>query len=120
MCEMVAVASDYLGIGVYSVSDASRLTTLSHARIRNWVNGYTSRIGGVARHLKPVMRRQLPILDDQTAIGFLDLVEIRVIAALLKRKFSLQAIRKAHKHAQELFKSEHPFAFKKFRTGASG
>jgi uncharacterized protein (DUF433 family) len=105
------------GVGIYSVPDAARLTGLSARTVRNWINGYSYTAQGSRREIRPVLERQLPILDDQTALGFLDLVEMRVISSLLKHHYSLQAIRVAHRNARELFNFEHPFALKRLKTG---
>src|SRR4051812_668704 len=95
---MVSVERPYVGVGVYSISDAARLTRLSQAQVRHWINGYVYRTDGKVKRKPPVLHRQLPILDDNTALGFLDLVEMRVIAALLDKDFSLQWIRGAHQN----------------------
>jgi len=86
---MVAESAKYLGIGIYSVSDAAKLTGLSQAQVRHWINGYRYKVDGRTRKQDPVLNRQLAKLDDQTALGFLDLIEMRVIEALLEKKIQL-------------------------------
>lgn len=112
----VVAQSKYVSVGIYTVPDAARLTGLSQGQVRNWINGYTYTAGGETKRVDSVIHRQLPKLDDETALGFLDLIEMRVIHELLKKKFSLQAIRVIHSRAQQLFHSQHPFAAKKFRV----
>jgi uncharacterized protein (DUF433 family) len=116
---MVAELTKYLGVGIYSVPDAARLTRLSQAQVRHWINGYSYRSEGRTRRIAPVINRQHGKMDDQTALGFLDLIEMRVIAALLEKDFSLQFIRNVHAMAQEVLKSEHPFAVAPLRVEAN-
>jgi uncharacterized protein (DUF433 family) len=113
---MVAGSNKYIGIGIYSVPDVARLTRLSQHQVRNWLGGYTYRSGGRQKRQHPVLNRQFSKLDDQAALGFLDLIEMRVIGALLEKNFSLQAVRVVHERAQEVFHSEHPFAAARLRV----
>ena len=113
---MVAEQNMFIGVGIYTVPDAARLTGLSQAQVRHWINGYSYKAGAVIRRIPSVINRQLPKLDDETALGFLDLIEMRVIHELLKKSFSLQEIRVVHDRAQQLFQSQHPFAVAQFKT----
>ena len=62
------------------------------------------------------MEAQLPRLDDELAIGFLDLMEARFIDAFRAHGVSLQAIRLAATRAREVVHSSHPFCTHSFKT----
>jgi uncharacterized protein (DUF433 family) len=105
-----------IGVGVYTVPQASRLTRVSSARIRRWLRGYEfARKDGRGRSA-PVWRAQLPKVDDTIALGFLDLMEVRFVDAFLEAGLSLKKIRRAAKLATELVGRDHPFSTQKFRT----
>ena len=87
----------YLGIGIYGVPEAARLTGVSAPRIRRWVKGYTFRVRGSARRSAPVWQSQLPRLDHQIAVSFLDLIEIRFVNAFLEHGVSWPTIRKVER-----------------------
>lgn len=107
---------EVIGIGVYSVPQASRLTRVSPSRIRRWLRGYEYQRGDERRRSSPVWRAQLPQLEGGVALGFLDLMEIRFVDAFIEAGLSLRKIRRAAKLATELVGSDHPFSTRKFRT----
>jgi uncharacterized protein (DUF433 family) len=113
---MRSMMTDVLGIGIYTVPQASRLTRVSQARIRRWLRGYEfARKEGRGRSA-PVWRAQLPKVDDTIALGFLDLMEVRFVDAFLEAGLSLKKIRRAASLATELVGRDHPFSTQKFRT----
>jgi len=109
-------ARSAIGIGVYTVPEASRLTGVPRARIHRWLRGYEFAHKGERRRSKPVWRSQLEPIDRQVALGFLDLMEIRFVDAFLKTGLSLAKIREAAELATELVGRDHPFSTQKFRT----
>lgn len=105
----------WLGIGLYTASEAAQLLNLSVAKVRRWLGGY--RVAG--REYDPVWPPQLPKLDDQLGVGFLDLMQLRVAARLvLKTDISLQALRKALLLIRDLklIDHDHPLATSGFKT----
>jgi hypothetical protein len=56
------------------------------------------------------------MLDGEMALSFLDLIEVRIVNSLRVRNISWKAIRLAETHAKQIFKIDHPFATKKFKT----
>ncbi|MCE3250055.1 MAG: hypothetical protein K0R41_3880 [Geminicoccaceae bacterium] len=102
-----------LGIGLYTAAEASRLLDLPPARLRRWLGGYRS----AGHAYDPLWTVQLPRLDDRLGLGFLDLMQLRVVARIVvETQISLQALRKALLLAQELIHHRHPFATTRFRT----
>ncbi len=109
-----------LGIGLYTVPEAARLTRVAPARIRRWLRGYTFRCGGEARHSGALWEPQLPEIDGATVLGFLDLMEIRFIDRFVSAGVSPQTVRLAAVRARELIGQDHPFATRRFRTDGRG
>jgi uncharacterized protein (DUF433 family) len=103
-------------VGIYTVPQAERLTGVRAARIRRWLRGYEFRGKGERRKSTEVWKAQLKKIDDDLALGFLDLMEVRFVDAFLKAGLSLVKIRKAAKLARELVGRDHPFSTQRFRT----
>ncbi len=112
---MVA-ANELIGVGIYTVPDAHRLSGVASARIRRWLVGYRYANNGQFKQSPPKWQRQLPLLHGEAALGFLDLMEVRVVSALRERGISWQRIRQAQSQARTLFGTDHPFADDRFRT----
>jgi hypothetical protein len=103
----------WLGIGLYTAAEASRLLDLPVARVRRWLGGYR----GAERDYAPLWTPQLPKLDDQLGLGFLDLMQLRVVARVIaETDISLQKLRRALVLAGELIQHTHPFTTAHFRT----
>jgi uncharacterized protein (DUF433 family) len=112
------------GTGIYLRSDAARLLRVSPTRLRRWVEGYTYRYqqsGRPAsrRRRPPVVRRGLPIVDGSVALSFVELMELRVVKALIDEGVSLQAVRVVARVASEYFETDHPLASQRLYTDGS-
>lgn len=103
-------------MGIYSQAEAARLLRMTPGRLRRWVNGYTYwlqyRATETRRRRAPVIQKSdLPVLDGKIALSFLELMELRIIKALVDREaVSLQRVRKAAAVARNVFETPHPFA----------
>jgi uncharacterized protein (DUF433 family)/DNA-binding transcriptional MerR regulator len=110
------------GIGIYSRAEAARLLGMTPSRLRRWVSGYTywlhyDRSDHRQRREKPpVIVTDLPAIDSFIALSFLELMELRVVKALIDKGVSLQHIRAAARLASERFNTEHPFASRRVFT----
>lgn len=102
------MVKDYFDIGIYSISDAARLTKTNKRRIRNWLQGYNQ---------KKRLTGQLPKIDNSLALGFLDLLEIRFINHFRNYGIKMKTLYLAADKARELFNSDHPFATKFITDG---
>ena len=91
-----------LGRGVYSLTEAARLTHLKPQRVREWFAGRGSARGIVFRG------DYQPVKGDR-AISFLDLVELFVAGQLRDHGVSLQALRKVYKRLEKDLDTRHPF-----------
>src|ERR1700738_1282000 len=105
-----------IGVGLYTVPQARRLTGVPGARIRRWLRGYEHGGRDERRRSHPVWHVQLEPADGQLALGFLDLMEVRFVDAFLKAGLSLAKIRRAAHLAKDLVGCDHPFSTQKFRT----
>jgi uncharacterized protein (DUF433 family) len=108
--------SSLLGIGLYTVPEAARLTGIPQARLRRWLRGYTYAAGEGRTASKPVWQRQLPEIDGTLGLGFLDLMEARFVDEFRKAAVPWRVIRLGAERARELYGAEHPFSSRRFRT----
>lgn len=108
--------SSLLGIGLYTVPEAARLTGVSQARLRRWLRGYTCRSGEGGAASGPVWQRQLPEIDGTLGLGFLDLMEARFVDAFRKAAVPWRVIRLGAERARALCGADHPFSSQRFRT----
>jgi hypothetical protein len=107
-------------LGIYSVSDAARLTGVPSRQIRGWLLGYGQRKGKAAA--PPVLKRQHELREGELALGFLDLLEVDFLGRIVRaaerqgRSPSWKAIRTAAETARRVLKNEHPFAVRRIHT----
>lgn len=106
----------FLGVGIYSVSDAAKLTGVPSAAIRRWLWGYRYRYCGEARVSQPLWSPELPEVDNSRALGFRDLIEILFVKAFKEKGVSLRTIRRAIEQAEALLGEDYPLSSLKFKT----
>lgn len=109
-------ARGWLGIGLYTAAEAARLLKLAPATVRRWIGGYHYNHRGVPRYADPLWAAQLPKLSGQVGLGFLDLMQLRVVSAFVAEGVSVQAMRRALQRAEEFLDQEHPFTTARFKT----
>ncbi|HMQ58595.1 MAG TPA: hypothetical protein PKE65_08600, partial [Rhizobiaceae bacterium] len=105
------LSASLLGTGIYSVSEASRLTGVSSSRIRRWLSGHHA--GG--KHYDRLWKSQIQI-GEETFLGFRDLTEARVAAAFISAGLPAQKIRRAIEIAREKYGIDRPLSTNSFRT----
>lgn len=101
-----------IGIGLYTPAEAAKLVQVSSAKILRWLRGHE--ISG--KHYDPLWEPQVNLGDQGIALGFRDLVEIRVAAAFIERGLSAQKVRRAILLAREIIGDERPLSTSRFRT----
>ncbi len=104
--------TDLIGLGLYTVKEASILTKVAPTNIRRWLHGYK---GAHDQRVEPLWTPQLQGTDFE-GLGFHDLLEIRFVDEFRRYGVSLQAIRMASQAAKELYDSPYPFTCRKFQT----
>jgi uncharacterized protein (DUF433 family) len=105
-----------LNTGIYTLSEAAKLTGVSTGRIRRWLKGYDFQKGTKRRHSDAVWHGQHKPVDHRIALGFLDVIEIRFVEAFLRQGVSWKTMRLAHMLAREEMNIEHPFCTNQFVT----
>jgi len=88
-----------VGLGLYTRADAVRLLRMTPSRVSRWVMGYSYTPSyapkAERRAQPPVVRARIPRIDGSILISFLDLMELRVVKALIDRGLSLQHVRQS-------------------------
>ena len=107
---------NFIGNGIYSIPEASKLTGVSNPRIYRWIRGYSYHYKDTKFDSKPVKTHDYSVIDKNYSISFADLIEIRFINSFKSYGVGWKAIRKAYLHAQEILNKNHPFATKTFYT----
>lgn len=105
-----------IGRGVYSLSEAARLTRIPQLRIRRWMEGYTFVSSGKRRHSPPIIASSLGRNTGPLSLTFSDLIEIRFLDAFIQHGVSWASVRIAAKRAEEILGTSHPFSTKSFKT----
>ena len=113
---LTVASTDLLSAGIYTIPEASRLTRVSTSRIRRWMKGYDFKTKKERHHSNPVWTGQLPRIDEQIAVGFKDLMEIRFVHAFLQKGVTWKTMREAHLKAKARLGTDHPFCTHKFAT----
>lgn len=106
---------DFLGTGFYPLRQAARLVGADPAAVRRWLLGYTRN----GHRYEPLWRTQFG--DEQdigggAAIGFRDLLELRLVAAFVSHGVSLRVIRATADSARAMFRTAYPLTAKRFLT----
>jgi uncharacterized protein (DUF433 family) len=101
------------GIGLYTLKEAEQLTGASAREASRWLFGYRYPNGESA----PLWKTQLLGFDGhEKAIGFRDLLELRIVKQFLDHHVSLRVIRAAIENARTLFHTDYPFTAHRFLT----
>lgn len=105
-----------LGVGIYAIPEAARMTGVSAPRIRRWVRGYQFRTGEALHESPPVWKPDLPTVEGALAVSFRDLMEVRFVQFFLSSGVSWKVLREAASYAAHVVNSGHPFSTYKFKT----
>ncbi len=108
--------SRFVGLGLYAIPEASRLTSVPGRTIRRWICGYSYRYRGENMHSDPIWPGDIAPSDGTQALSFRDLVELRFIHAFRSAGVSWRTIRVGTEKARVLFETDHPFSTNRFRT----
>lgn len=106
----------YLGKGIYTVAEASRLIHVSPDRIRRWLKGYTYISNTGVKTSKSVIEPDYDVSSKSYALSFLDLLEMRFINSFLEYGVSLKTVRRVAINAANYLHNSHPFINKQFYT----
>lgn len=113
---MLGTMTTLLQTGIYTIPEASRLTSVSPWRIRRWLKGYEFKLKSGRHHSPAVWQGQLDPIDHKMALGFHDLLEIQCVDAFLNAGVGWKTLRQAHNQAQQILDQAHPFCSNRFAT----
>jgi uncharacterized protein (DUF433 family) len=105
-----------LGVGIYAIPEAARITSVSAPRIRRWLLGYRFRAGKDFHESPPVWEPDLPEIEGALAVSFRDLLEVRFVQFFLSKGVTWKVLREASVFASQVVDSGHPFSTFKFKT----
>jgi uncharacterized protein (DUF433 family) len=101
-----------LNTGFYSPGEAAALLHEDTRTVRRWAFGYRrNRQSGRVQH-PPLIRTDLPELQGERTLTFVELVELLYVRAFHELGVSWKTIRDAAETAARLFDSRHPFALR--------
>ncbi|WP_299550741.1 hypothetical protein [uncultured Tateyamaria sp.] len=113
---MVRSRNKFLGKGIYTISEAARLTGAGRDTISRWLLGYSYKRGGKFYERPPIFTTEFGDVDGQFTISFQDLIELLFVAKFRAKGVKWSIIHEAFKLARERFESEHPFSAINFKT----
>ena len=108
-------------LGIYTLTDAARLLRLDAQKIRRWLYGY-ARQGSAKSQTTRAFSPPLWQVEHQVkqgaekVIGFLDLMELRIVREFVEQGVPLSVVRQCLKTAQEMFGQDHPLTRQRFLT----
>ncbi|MDM0008713.1 DUF433 domain-containing protein [Variovorax sp. J22G73] len=111
------VASNLLDTGIYSLGQAARLIGVETRAVRRWMRGHRWKYGEGHRSTPPLWKAQLADADfDEPAIGFRDLMELRLVRAFTDAGVSLQVIKATIEAARDSWHMDYPLTTRRFLT----
>jgi DNA-binding transcriptional MerR regulator/uncharacterized protein (DUF433 family) len=108
--------TNLLGIGIYGISEAARITQIPPEQIRRWLWGYRYSSSGRPRQAPPLWRPGVPQIGETHALSFRDLVEVQFVHRFRQKGLSLQSIRTTIDLAAKLLDETYPLSSVKFKT----
>ncbi|MFP4361836.1 MAG: hypothetical protein ACLFTG_14335 [Alphaproteobacteria bacterium] len=110
--------AEWLGVGIYTASEAAALAAVDRRTVVRWLHGYRYKPAGRAEPAEAasLWTPQLPPLDGAVGAGFLDLVQLAVVGRLRRRRgFLLQSLRRALEHARDVLRFGYRSRANRFR-----
>jgi uncharacterized protein (DUF433 family) len=109
-----------LGTGIYTLKDAATLIKAPVSEIRRWAFGYARLRDGERVAYEPLIHTELPELEGERALTFIELVELMFIKGFRRSGATWTQIHEAASVAARMFDSEHPFAMRQFFADPTG
>ena len=109
-----------LGVGTYSVLEASRLLKIPTVNVRRWLGGYSFKnVKSDKTVMPPLWKSELPLYGNHLEIGFRDLIELKFVREFMKAGLSVNVIRLCLDKAAQVIADSHPFSTRRFQTDGS-
>ena len=109
-------SEEFLGRGLYSIPEATRLTGADYSTMRRWLTGYSYKRKGKVIDRPPIFEPEFGEVDGQLIISFQDLIELLFVTRFRARGVKWSIIHEAFELAKERFESSHPFSAINFKT----
>ncbi|MCG8512389.1 MAG: hypothetical protein MI741_24490 [Rhodospirillales bacterium] len=103
-----------LGRGAYRVAEAAAYTRTPYSTAYAWFRGRSK------SENPPVFCSDLPKVDGDFAVSFLDMVDLLVVTRFRKAGVSLRTIRRAYENLRDKLNTEHPFSHDSLYTDGRG
>jgi uncharacterized protein (DUF433 family) len=100
------------GTGIYTPAEAAVLLHERPETVRRWAFGYRRGRASARRAHPPLIHTELPVLEGQSALTFVELIELLYIRAFERAGVSWKHIRDAASVAARMFSTRHPFALR--------
>lgn len=113
---MIQAGLKLLGRGLYSPTEASRLTRVPIRRINRWTRGYWFVHRGKRQWSDPIVGGGTTRIGDAPFLDFADLIEVRCLSAFRDQRIGWTAIRLASLRATEVLGTSHPFSSDRFKV----
>lgn len=104
-------SKDYLGVGLYTMSDAARILKVPRRTLARWVEGYSYHSATGKHFYKPVLDS-----NQDGVLTFGDLIELRYIKGLRKLGVKLDVIRRVSEKYRKEWQVQYPLATRRFGT----
>lgn len=102
-----------VGTGLYTPQEAAMLLHEAPSTVRRWAFGYKrNRAKGKVAHPALILT-DLPMVEGERALTFIELVELLYIRAFLRAGVSWNTVKTAANVAARMFDSTHPFALRR-------
>jgi uncharacterized protein (DUF433 family) len=102
---------DYLGVGLYSLAEASHLLRTPRRTLSRWLDGYVLQLRDGYKSYLPVMASK-----DETVLSFGDLIELMYVRSFRNKGVQLDEIRQVAHSYRHLWNTRYPLATKRFAT----
>jgi len=97
-----------VGRGIYSFPRASQLTGIPAQNLRRWALGRANQRNALG--YRPLVNLDLPDIDSEHALSFLNLVELKLVGEFRRLGLPLQYIRRVVDVLQDSYNWQHPLA----------
>ena len=101
-----------IGTGLYTLGEVATFTHIPARQLRRWLQGYHSH----EKTYAPLWATELSNSPLPEAVGFHDLLEVRIVHAFRRHGVSLTTLRLVCQHAREWFGRPYPLTCQRFLT----
>lgn len=102
------------GRGIYSFARAAEIVGVSPQSLRQWTLGRRSRRESVSA--RPLVRLDIPELEGERVLSFLNLVEVKLLSEFRRLDLPLQYIRQVVDVLEQSYDMTHPLACRRLQT----